>query len=372
LENGITVISEETRYPSNVHFGILQDVGVRDEKNNQSGALLAIKNTYLKTLKHTNETINYGMIQMSGGETEMEFDEESSWWNTHCFEYDATDMFRMLADCAFEPRSYLAANIARDKNRKFHKLQHHLSHYNPFGNNPQLLLTTAYGYNTLGMPKSGFESNIENIDQKMLQEFQLDNITPHGTIVVASGVKSHLEVVDLVENHLGVLMPVRQNNYSRTPSQYIGGESRHFTESPESNILIAYKGVNWTDPLMPAFALLHTMFGGATGFSVGGPGKGMLNRANNILRKKYYVSSCESINLHFSDSGLFGFNLTGNSAYGKHMVEDIIEIFESFRRPIKDSELVRTKNILKRNILSNLSNQTDRLEETARSVNILS
>jgi predicted Zn-dependent peptidase len=24
--------------------------------------LLALKNTYLKTLKHTNETINYGMI----------------------------------------------------------------------------------------------------------------------------------------------------------------------------------------------------------------------------------------------------------------------------------------------------------------------
>ena len=350
-------------------MGILVNVGSRDETAASSGSLLAIKNTYLKTLKHTNETINYGMIQMSGGEAEMEFDEESMWYNTHCFEYDATDMFRMIADCAFEPRSYLAANLARDKNKKFHKLQHHLSHYNPFGNNPQLLLTTAYGYSGLGMPKWGFESNLDNIDQKLLQDFQLNNITPEKTIVVANGVRKHEEFVDLVNSHLGVLNPARELEYKREQSQYFGGESRQFSETPETNILLAYESVPWTHPLMPAFAVMHTMFGGATGFSVGGPGKGMLNRAyRNILRSKFYISSCESVNLHFSDSGLFGFNFTGNSSYGKNIVEDMLETFEGFRRPIDDAELNRSKNILKRSILCNISNQVDRLEETARSV----
>lgn len=101
-------------------MGILLNVGVRDENSQTSGACLAIRNTYLKTLKHTNETINYGMIQMSGGEAEMEFDEETMWFNTHCFEYDATDMFRMIADCAFEPRSYLAANVILLLNKIIH------------------------------------------------------------------------------------------------------------------------------------------------------------------------------------------------------------------------------------------------------------
>lgn len=107
----MTVITEQTTYPSNVHMGILINVGTRDENGENSGALLAIKNTYLKTLKHTNETINYGMIQMSGGETSMEYDEETMWYHSYCFEYDTLDMFRMLADCAFEPRSFLAANV---------------------------------------------------------------------------------------------------------------------------------------------------------------------------------------------------------------------------------------------------------------------
>lgn len=92
-------------------MGILVNVGIRDESPESSGALLAIQNTYLKTLKHTNETINYGMIQMSGGETNMTYDEETMYYSSYCFEYDTLDMFRMLADCAFEPRSYLAANV---------------------------------------------------------------------------------------------------------------------------------------------------------------------------------------------------------------------------------------------------------------------
>lgn len=171
LNNGITVITETSSMPSAVHMGIHLNVGVRDENTETSGACLAIKNTYLKTVKHTNETINYGMIQMSGGETTMEYDEETMLYRSSCFDYDVVDMFRMLWDLAFEPRTILAANVAKDKNRSSHKLSHHLGHYNPFQNNPSYLMTTAYGFNTLGMPLMGFESNLSNIDSKMLQDF---------------------------------------------------------------------------------------------------------------------------------------------------------------------------------------------------------
>jgi len=41
----------------------------------------------------------------------MDYDEETMWYHSYCFEYDTIDIFRMLADCAFEPRSYLAANV---------------------------------------------------------------------------------------------------------------------------------------------------------------------------------------------------------------------------------------------------------------------
>ena len=74
MSNGYTVLTESASFPSAVHMGMLIDVGTRDETAETSGALLALKNTYLKTLKHTNETINYGMIQMSGGNMTMDYD----------------------------------------------------------------------------------------------------------------------------------------------------------------------------------------------------------------------------------------------------------------------------------------------------------
>jgi len=136
------------------------------------------------------------------------------------------------------------------------------------------------------MPKEGFESNVEQIDAKLLQDFQTSNITPSKVIVCANGVRNHKEFVDLAEDTLGVLNPVRESEYARTKSVYIGGEYRAFTETPETNIMLGYHSVPWNHKLMPAFAVLHTIFGSATGFSVGGPGKGMLNRS--VTTSKYH------------------------------------------------------------------------------------
>ena len=147
----------------------MMDVGTRDETNETSGALLALKNTYLKTLKHTNETVNYGMIQMSGGAMTMDYDEETTYFKGHCIEYDVIDMFQMLVDIALEPRSVLAANVARSKNQKSHDLFNHLAKFDPFASQAELLKRTAYGYNGLGMPRLGMEGNLDNIDARMLQ-----------------------------------------------------------------------------------------------------------------------------------------------------------------------------------------------------------
>ena len=124
------------------------------------------------------------------------------------------------------------------------------------------------------MPKYGFESNIGNLNAKTLQDFQLQNITPEKCVIVASGVARHREFVDLVNETLGELNPVREGDYMRQPAKYIGGEYRTFTETPDTNIILGYESVSWSHEDMPAYAVLHQLFGSATGFSVGGPGKG--------------------------------------------------------------------------------------------------
>ena len=221
------------------------DVGTRDETGETSGSLLALKNTYLKTLKHTNETINYGMIQMSGGDMTMDYDQERTYFKGNCIEYDTIDMFQMMVDLALEPRSVLAANVARSKNQKSHDLHNYMSKYDPFSNNTELLLRTAYGYNTLGMPLMGMESNIGNLDARVLQKFIMDSVTPQKCLIIASGIKNHREYVDLVKERLGDQYSLPEHEYRRTPSEYIGGEYRTWTESPQTNISLAFESVPW-------------------------------------------------------------------------------------------------------------------------------
>lgn len=48
----------------------------------------------------------------------------------------------------------------------------------------------------------------------------------------------------------------------------------------------------------------------------------------------------------------------------------MVDTLNGFKEPIGDEELSRAKNMLKRSILLSLENQSDRLEETARNVNL--
>jgi processing peptidase subunit alpha len=367
LENGFTVLTESQSFPGAVHMGFLIDVGSRDETRETSGSLLALKNTYLKTLKHTNETINYGMIQMSGGAMTMDFDPERTYFKGHCIQYDVIDMFQMMVDIALEPRSVLAGNVARMKNHKSHDLFKHLAKFDPFATNTELLLRTAYGFKGLGMPRLGTEKNVDNIDARMLQQFIMDNITPRKCLIVASGVKNHKEYVDLTKERLGGLYPVPEHEFQREPSEYIGGEFRQWSETPATSITLAFESCPWTSPDLHTYYVMNQLIGSATAFSSGGPGKGMHCRAiTNLMQKNPYVDGASGLVHHFTDTGLFGITIEGSGSHSQDLMNLCIEELNALKEPIDEVELNRAKNILKMNVLMAMERTEDRLEEIAR------
>ena len=112
---------------------------------------------------------------------------------------------------------------------------------------------------------------------------------------------------------------------------------------------------------------MRTLIGSATGFSSGGPGKGMYCRAvTQLLQKNNYIDSASVISNHFTDSGLFGINLQGPGAYSINLLEAAMETLSNLRDPVSPSELQRAKNIVKMNIILSMETQENRLEEMAR------
>ena len=217
------------------------------------------------------------------------------------------------------------------------------------------------------MPRLGLENNISNIDARVMQQFMMDNITPKKCLIVASGVKSHREYVDLVRERLGELHGVPEHQYARETSQYQGGEYRTWTESPQTNISLAFESVPWKNRDVPAFYIMQTLIGSATAFSSGGPGKGMYCRAiTNLMQQYDFVDSASAINSHFTDSGLFGMQIEGPGSHSAELMQVMLQELHRLREPINDQELARAKNILKMNVLMAMERQDERLEEVAR------
>lgn len=240
-------------------LGILVDVGTRDENNETSGSLLSIKNTLYKTVLNTNETINYGMVQMSGGKFTMEYDQETTYWRANCLAHDTVDIFRMMADCAFEPRSVVAANVAMVKNKHSHKLDDFLHTGECFNNT---LFQTAYGLKGLGLPLKGLHDNVSNLNAFTIQKFQHETINPRRIYVVGGGIDNHAEFASLVESKLGGIPPVELSGLkSREKTQYLGGESRIPSQDHTTNLALVFESVQWTNPNMMAFQVINTLLG---------------------------------------------------------------------------------------------------------------
>lgn len=108
------------------------------------------------------------MVQMSGGEFNMEYDQESTFWRASCLQHDVVDIFRMASDCAFEPRSVVAANAAMDKSNHTHKLYETLKTGEDFND---AIFRTAYGLRGLGMPLKGLKHNVKSLNAFVLQKF---------------------------------------------------------------------------------------------------------------------------------------------------------------------------------------------------------
>lgn len=304
---------------------------------------------------------------MSGGNFTMNYDQERMYFKGHCIEYDVSDMFQMMVDCALEPRSVLAANVARAKNAKSHELNDHLAKFDPFYENNELLLRTAYGFNTLGNPRLGTSGGVDNVDARSIQQFMMQNITPRKCLIVGSGVQNHSEFVELVKERIGEILPVPEHEYERTPAEYIGGEYRTWSESPQTNIQLAFESANWGSDDVYTSAVASALLGHANSSIRNKPGSGRYNRASvNLVQKHNFVDSANAINTHFSDSGLFGIQVEGPGAQSADLMRVAVEELHGLKGEISDAELQRAKNHIKMEIALTQQVHENRLEEVAR------
>jgi processing peptidase subunit beta len=125
----------------------------------------------------------------------------------------------MMADCAFEPKNFVAASVGVNKNEKSHQLDAHLGGNQTFND---AVYTAAFGQSSLGNKLYGNKSNVGNLTAYVIQNFQNTQVTPDRIVIAASGVENHQEFVDLVNEKM-FFTQLPSKSAQRSQSTYVGG-----------------------------------------------------------------------------------------------------------------------------------------------------
>lgn len=94
----------------------------------------------------------------------------------------------MVADCAFEPKNVVSANVGMFKNQNRHQLDSHLGGNIVFNDHVN---QAAFGSKGLGMPLQGNRSNVGQLIFQVMQKFQANIFTPNRVTISASGIENH-------------------------------------------------------------------------------------------------------------------------------------------------------------------------------------
>ncbi|OMJ75208.1 hypothetical protein SteCoe_25721 [Stentor coeruleus] len=334
LSNGVRIVTESEGLPSSVHLGVTISTGVRDETEKYSGVVHALSQTYLKTNVRTNEQINYGMIQMSGGEFNMTYDHDFMNYHGFCLAHDTYDIMQMLSDCVLDEKTIMDEEAAQWRTDEYWKLRSvNMTNWKRLN---ELWLSTAYGFKGYGMPLSGFESNFQNLGHYYMNQWRKHHATPDRMTVWGAGVKNHAEFVDTVTPYFVHLEPSKAK--PREASKYLGGDHKEICDSSLTHVSFSFQGPSRVDKnLASAFVLKYIL---------GNNNSGLHSRAYKNFAQKYSgIEAFETDHEAFADTGNFRINLAIHNDKTKEVCEGFTKEFLDLAN-VTDEEVTRAKNLL--------------------------
>lgn len=365
LPNGVRVITQPTNVPGQIHMNLLLGVGSRDETTETSGSLHSIQLTRYKSSLITNETVNYGMVQMSGGSYDLTFDREVLSAKASCLDHDVVDIFSMMSDCVLEPRSLLAANVALEKLPFSHK---RIRSANKHHDLDDTVMSSIYGFQGLGNKLLGDETNIKQLNAFTLQRFQIQNFSTDKMVVSAIGVQNHHEFLELVDMKMGDLQYLGSEKNSRVASQFTENRLVMPQKANAVDVVLCWEGVSWDSPDLLTLQLMDTLLGGveASHFEAVMAPDGELY--SNFYLKEPAVNGVEAFSQHYSDSGVFGLRMNAQAQEAPDALSRLLQTTKTMLTNPSQDQFTRAKQRLRMRVLRALDNPPTRAEEMSRNM----
>lgn len=163
---------------------------------------------------------------------------------------------------------------------------------------------------------------------------------------------------------------------------YTGGEVRIEAEPPQqavsetfvepppqmTHIMLAFGTGGWHSADLVPLCVLHSLLGGGSSFSAGGPGKGMYTRLyREVLNCHYWVDSAIATSVMLYGRGLLGIYGTSEPQHAFSLARTLVQQMSKIGvEKVSEEEASRAKNQLKSRVLMNLESRNILCEDIGR------
>ncbi|KAF1743110.1 hypothetical protein MXB_100 [Myxobolus squamalis] len=246
----------------------------------------------------------------------------------------------------------------------------------------QLRYHASYNEIDLGIPEIPTAESLSNIKEGTIRSYHNALYKPERTVIAGINV-DHDFLIEYVQNYIKFSDTTSMVSSSLPiddfPAKYTGGVSIKCTKKPRTqpghtefpelaHVALGFECFPDSHPSLFAAYVMHGILGSGRSFSSGGPGKGLFSRLNqNVLCRYFWVNSCISDIVAYSDTGMYYVYGSCDPDYVKKFVTVIMDQFLSILKdPISAGELQRAKKQILSLALSGLEHRSAMLEDLGR------
>ncbi|MBR4135929.1 MAG: insulinase family protein [Bacteroidales bacterium] len=318
LRNGLRVVHVETNSPIS-HFGVLVDIGTRDEPQQTPGLAHFLEHTIFKGTQKRNAYRVISRMEAVGGDLNASTSKEETYFHTSFLSPDYPRAVELLSDI-------LCHSVFPEKELEKEKtvVMEEISYYK---DTPSELIYDdfeglVFEHHPLGRNILGTRQSVRKMNRNDLLGLLQQYYNVHNLVLASVGNISLKRLLQLCERYFGD-MDLRQEPKRRDLfTDYRPRTVRVHKHATQTNVMMGMPAYAITDDKRVPFLLLTNLLGG----------QGQNTRLNMCMREKRGLAyTVEANYTSFSDTGLFTVYFGCARQNTDHCVELVMKETERLR-----------------------------------------
>lgn len=353
LPNGVRIVSELIPSALSVSIGIFVEVGSRDEEIGNTGLAHFLEHLAFKgTTSKTSHQIT-SIIESSGGSINAFTGREITGFYASVLPEELENAIDVLSDI-ISHSTFPEIELVKEREVILDELRGVLETPDDFIF--EKWQEQFYRDHPLGRSILGTADSLNNVSRETILQFVSSHYQAQRIVVAAAGQLLHNELCDLIHRYLDVEYSSQKVD-TISPNPIQSSQNTISYPSENAHLVIGSSAFAYSDSRKIPLLLLNSILG-----------NGMSSRLFQEIREKKGIAySVYSFTDSYRDCGLFGIYL-GTDSKKVESAKSIAlkELRKLVEIPLSDTELQKTKNQVRGNLVLALESTSSRMSRIAR------